>query len=49
LNPRDPRAWHHLEQVLAARPVLLKQSESLRAGVKAMQEAISGGGCTVMQ
>ena len=49
LNPRDPRAWHHLEQVLAARPAPLKQSESLRAGVEAMQKAISGGGCTVMQ
>jgi hypothetical protein len=40
LNPRDPRAWHHLEQVLAARPALLKQSESLRAGVEAMQKAM---------
>ena len=49
LNPRDPRAWHHLEQVLAARPVLLKQSESLRAGVEAMQKAIVEGGCSVMQ
>ena len=49
LNPRDPRAWHHLEKVLAARPVLLKQSETLRSGVKAMQKAIAGGGCTVMQ
>ena len=49
LNSRDPRAWHHLEQVLAARPVLLKQSESLRAGVDAMQKAIVEGGCSVMQ
>ena len=49
LNPRDPRAWHHLEQVLAARPILLKQSESLRAGVDAMQKAIVEGGCSVMQ
>jgi tetratricopeptide (TPR) repeat protein len=49
LNPRDPRAWHHLEQVLAARPVLLKQSESLRAGVEAMQKAIVDGDCSVMQ
>jgi tetratricopeptide (TPR) repeat protein len=49
LNPRDPRAWHHLEQVLAARPVLLKQSGSLRAGVEAMQKAIVEGGCSVMQ
>ena len=49
LNPRDPRAWHHLEQALAARPALLKQSESLRAGVEAMQKAIAEGGCSVMQ
>lgn len=49
LNPRDPRAWHHLGQVLAARPALLKQSESLRAGVEAMQKAIVEGGCSVMQ
>ena len=49
LNPRDPRAWHHLEQILAVRPALLKQSESLRAGVEAMQKAIVEGGCSVMQ
>jgi tetratricopeptide (TPR) repeat protein len=49
LNPRDPRAWHHLQQLLVAKQELLRQSDALRAGVKAMKEVIAGGGCAVMQ
>ena len=48
LNPRDPRAWHYLEQMLAARPALLKQSPSLRAGVDAIQQAMATGGFALM-
>ncbi len=49
LNPQDPRAWHHLEQLLEARPTLLSQSESLRSGVEGMKKAIANGGCAMMQ
>jgi tetratricopeptide (TPR) repeat protein len=49
LNPQDPRALHHLEQLVTARPMLLTQSDSLRAGVKSMRNAIVEGDCAVMQ
>ena len=32
-NPADPRAWRHLEQLLAAKPGLLEQSADLRRGI----------------
>lgn len=48
LNPRDPRAWHHLEQALASRPALLRQSDSLRSGVEARRAARAAGGCVTL-
>jgi tetratricopeptide (TPR) repeat protein len=44
LNPRDPRAWRHLEQLLAARPQLLDQSAELRGEVDALRALIDGRG-----
>jgi tetratricopeptide (TPR) repeat protein len=49
LTPQDPRAWHHLEQILAARPALLTQSEALRSGVDAIKQAMATGGFSLMQ
>jgi Flp pilus assembly protein TadD len=42
-NPADPRAWRHLEQLLAARPALLDQSADLRHGVAELKQAIDTG------
>lgn len=49
LNSHDPRAWHHLEQLLSAHPDLLPGSSSLRAGVGAMKKSRAGGGSAFMQ
>ena len=43
LNTRDPRAWHHLEQLLSARPDLLRGSASLRSRVEAVKQNPGGG------
>ena len=43
-NPHDPRAWRHLEQLLAARPQLLGQSAELRGEVDALRALLDGRG-----
>jgi Flp pilus assembly protein TadD len=42
-NPADPRAWRHLEQLLAAKPALMEQSADLRRGVVELKRAIDTG------
>ncbi len=49
LNSRDPRAWHHLEQLLSSRPDLLRESASLREGVAAAKKIRGDGGGAFMQ
>lgn len=46
-NPRDPRAWQFLSQLLSARPDLLAQSESLRQEIDSLRQMIDGSGCTL--
>jgi tetratricopeptide (TPR) repeat protein len=46
-NPRDPRAWRHLQQLLEARPNLLLQDEGLRREVGALRRMIEAGGCAL--
>ena len=46
-NPRDPRAWRHLEQLLQAQPTLLGQHESLRREVADLRRMIETGGCVL--
>jgi tetratricopeptide (TPR) repeat protein len=46
-NPRDPRAWRHLEQLLQTRPNLLRQHESLRREVDGLRQMIETGGCSL--
>ncbi len=43
-NPRDPRAWRHLEQLLSVRPNL-GEHEALRREVEALRRMIEAGGC----
>jgi tetratricopeptide (TPR) repeat protein len=45
-NPADPRAWRHLEKLLAAKHGLLEQSEDLRRAVAEMGQAIKAGQIT---
>ena len=44
-NPRDPRAWHHLEQLLQTRPNLLRQHEDLSQEIDGLRQMIETGGC----
>ena len=46
-NPRDPRAWRHLEQLLSTRPDLLGQDEALRREVDSLRKMITAGGCVL--
>ncbi len=48
LNPRDARAWHHLQLLLGSKPELLAKSERLRDRVATMQQEIGGGGCALI-
>jgi tetratricopeptide (TPR) repeat protein len=43
LDSRDPRALHHLEQLISARPDLLHGSASLRSRVAAVKQNRGGG------
>ena len=46
-NPRDPRAWRHLQQLLEAHPNLLPRDHALRREVEALRRMIEGGGCAL--
>jgi Flp pilus assembly protein TadD len=43
-NAADPRAWRQLEQLLAAKPGLIEESDELRQGVAEMGRALGTGG-----
>lgn len=43
LQPADPRAWQHLEQLLSRHPRLLAQSPAFKAGVDDLRQMLAGG------